>query len=154
MILNPGETSRDIDDLLELLMKMNPEMSVFSPFLILPDSEIDKQPQEFNLRITDQGYKMKVGEFYSLFSKSAGADRKIKIRYLIENHPRLMRLILKFLLRKTNYYRCNETGYGLADAAFEMLRLDAAVNQKTSIKSSRSNYHLIFEMAATGATSC
>jgi radical SAM superfamily enzyme YgiQ (UPF0313 family) len=153
MILNPGETSRDIDDLFELLMKMNPEMSVFSPFLILPDSQIDKQPQEFNLRITDPDYKMKVGEFYSMFSKSAGADRKVKIRHLVKNHPRLMRLVLKFLLRKTNYYRCIETGYGLADGAFEMLRLDAALNERTSIKSSRSNYHLIFEMAATGETS-
>ena len=96
---------------------------------------------------------MKAAEFYAKFSKSAGVDRKEKIRHLIGNHPRSMRFLLKLLLRKANYFRCIETGFGFVDGAFEMLRLDYALNRKTSIKVGKSNYHLLFEMAAAGEKS-
>jgi radical SAM superfamily enzyme YgiQ (UPF0313 family) len=148
MILNPGETSQDVDKLMALLSEMEPEMSVFSPFIVTPDSEIGRHPHKYGLRITDKDYKLKGAEFYAEFSKSAGADKKEKSRHLIENHPRTMRFLLKFLLKKADYFRCNETGFGLADAAFETLRLDSALNKRTRIKIGKSNYHLLFEMAA------
>ena len=152
MILNPGETSQDVDKLIDLLMEMNPEMTVFSPFTVMPDAEMGKHPDKYNLRITDPDYKLKAAELWAKFSKSAGVDKKEKIRHLIENHPQLMRFLLKFILRKADYFRCVETGYGLSDGAFEMLRIDAALNRRTNIKVGKSNYHLLFEMAATNKT--
>jgi radical SAM superfamily enzyme YgiQ (UPF0313 family) len=149
MILNPGETNQDVDALIDLLMEMDPEMSVFSPFTVMPDAEMGKHPDKYNLRITDPHYKLKAAELWARFSKSAGVDKKKKIRHLIENHPQLLRFFLKFMLRKADYFRCIETGLGLSDGAFEMLRLDAALNRKTNIKAGKSNYHLIFEMATT-----
>ncbi len=148
MVLNPGETSRDVDRLIDLLIEMNPEMTVFSPFHVLPDSEIGLNPGKFNVRLTDPDYKLKGAELYARFSKSAGVDKKERMRNLVENHPRLVRFLLKLMLRKADYFRCVETGLGLADGAFEMLRLDAALSRKTNIKIGKSNYHLMFEMAA------
>ena len=148
MILNPGETSQDVDVLIDLLIEMDPEMSVFSPFAVMPDAEMGMHPDKYNLRITDPNYKLKAAELWAKFSRSAGVDKKNKMRHLIENHPKFMRFLLKFMLRKADYFRCIETGLGLSDGAFEMLRLDAALSRKTSIKVGKSNYHLIFEMAA------
>jgi len=153
MILNPGETSQDVDKLIDLLIEMDPEMSVFGPFTVMPDSEIDRYPEKYNLLINDPDYKFKGAELYAKFSKSAGVDKKERIRNLIDNYPRLMRFIQKLLMRNANYFKCVETGFGLADGAFEMLRLDSALNRKTSIKVGKSNYHLMFEMAATGEIS-
>jgi radical SAM superfamily enzyme YgiQ (UPF0313 family) len=153
MILNPGETSQDVDRLIDLLIEMDPEMCVFGPFIVMPDTEIDRYPEKYNLRITDPNYKFKGAELYAKFSKNAGVEKKEKIRDRIENHPQLLRFIQKFLLRKVNYFRCVETGFGLADGAFEMLRLDSALNRRTNIKVGKSNYHLLFEMAATGEIS-
>ncbi len=149
MILNPGETSEDVDKLIDLLTEMDPEMCVFSPFTVVPDSEIDRYPKKYNLRITDKNYRMKGAELYAKFSKNAGVNKKEKRKHLIENHPRSTRFLLKFLLGKADYFRCIETGFGLADEAFEMLRLDSALSRKTSIKVGKSNYHLLFEMAAS-----
>ena len=149
IILNPGETSQDVDKLIDLLMEMNPEMTVFSPFIVIPDAEMGKHPDKYNLRITDPDYKLKAAELWAKFSKSASVDKKEKMRHLIENHPQLMRLFLKVILRKADYFRCVETGFGLSDGAFEMLRIDASLNRRTNIKAGKSNYHLLFEMAAT-----
>jgi radical SAM superfamily enzyme YgiQ (UPF0313 family) len=150
MVLNPGETSRDVDKLIELIAELEPAMTLFSPFTVLPDSEIGRNPKKFNLRILDPNYNLKGAELYSNFSQSAGADKKEKIRNMVQNHPRLMRFLLKLRLRKADYFRCLETGFGLSDGAFEMLRVDAALSRKTSIKVGKSNYHLLFEMAAAG----
>ncbi|GEM_PF-6259801 len=150
MVLNPGETSEDVDKLIDLMIEMSPEMAVFSPFAVLPDSEIGSNPQGFGLKITDPNYKMKSADLYARFSKSAGADKKKMIRELIEKNPRLMRFLVKAQLRNSNYFRCTETGFGLADEVFEMLRLDSALNRRTKIKVGKTNYHLLFEMAAAG----
>lgn len=150
MILNPGETSQDIDKLIDLMMEMDPEMGVFSPFTLMPDSEIDRNPKKYNLRINDPDYKLKGAELYAKVTKSAGVEKKEKIRHLVEKYPRLIRFLLKLLLRKADYFNCIETGFGLSDGAFEMLRLDSVLNRKTSIKVGKSNYHLLFELAATG----
>jgi radical SAM superfamily enzyme YgiQ (UPF0313 family) len=150
MVLNPGETSKDVDKLIDLLTELNPAMTVFSPFTVLPDSEIGRNPKKFKVRIVDPNYNLKGAELYSNFSNNAGVDSKEKIRRMIENHPKIMRLLLKIRLRKADYFRSLETGFGLADGAFEMLRLDSALNRNTNIKVGKSNYHLLFEMAATG----
>lgn len=150
MVLNPRETDRDVDKLIDLLVEMAPEMSVFGPFTLMPDSDMDRHPEKYALRITDPEYRLKGAELYARFAGSAGVDKKERIRRLIENHPRLVRFILKFMLRKANYFKCTETGFGVADGTFEMLRLDASLSRQTSIKVGKSNYHLVFEMAAAG----
>lgn len=148
MILNPGETSQDIDRLVDLLVEMDPEMCVFSPFIVMPDSEIDRYPDKYNLRIINPDYKLKAAELYAKFSKNVGVDKKKRLRHLIENHPKLMRFFQKILLSRINYFNCTETDFGLADGAFETLRLESILNRKTNIKVGKSNYHLLFEMAA------
>jgi radical SAM superfamily enzyme YgiQ (UPF0313 family) len=53
MILNPGETSQDVDRLIDLLKEMSPELAVFTPFILMPDSEMDRHPGKYKLRITE-----------------------------------------------------------------------------------------------------
>jgi hypothetical protein len=71
------------------------------------------------------------------------------MRHLVTKNPWLARFLLKILLRNADYFRCIETGFGLADGTFELLRLESALIRETNIEVGRSNYHLLFEMAAT-----
>ncbi|HEY93764.1 MAG TPA: B12-binding domain-containing radical SAM protein [Dehalococcoidia bacterium] len=148
MILNPGETRQDVDRLINLVTEMEPGMCVFSPFLLMPNSEMDKHPKEYNLRITDPNYKLKAAELYAKFSSNAGAEKKEKIGHMIEKYPRLMRFLLKLRMHKVNYFECIETGFGLSDGAFEMLRVESTLNRNTNIQVGKSHYHLLIEMAA------
>ncbi|MFC1946821.1 B12-binding domain-containing radical SAM protein [Chloroflexota bacterium] len=148
MILNPHETSKEVDKLIDLIIELKPAMCVFSPFTIMPDAEIALYPEKYGLKIIDHDYKLKAADLWAKFSNSAGADRKERIRKLILTHPRIMRFIIKLLLNQVNYFKSVDTGLGFADGAFEMLRVDSALSYKTNTKVGKTNYHLLFEMAA------
>lgn len=148
MLLNPGETPADIDRLIELLVEMDPKMVVFGPFSILPNSDMDISPEQYNLQIKDPDYNLKTAELYARFSKSAGQEKRARTARLLKKYPGLFRFLLKLQLSKANYFRNTETGMDFADGVFQMLRLDAALREKTSIEVGKSNYHMMFEAAA------
>ena len=148
MLLNPNETPADIDRLIDLLVELDPGMVVFGPFSILPNSEMDLAPERFNLQITDRDYRLKIPEVYARFSKSVGQEKRDRAARLLKKHPKLFRFLLRFQLSKANYFRSTSTGMDFADGVFQMLRLDAALRERTTIEVQKSNYHMIFESAA------
>jgi radical SAM superfamily enzyme YgiQ (UPF0313 family) len=148
MLLNPNETSEDIDRLIELLIEMDPGMVVFGPFSILPNSDMDISPERYNLQIKNPEYKLRTPELYARFSKSAGQKKRDRTAHLLEKHPGLFRVLIKLQLSKANYFRNTVTGMDFADGVFQMLRLDAELRKKTNIEVGKSNYHMMFEAAA------
>jgi len=148
MLLNPNETPADVDRLIELLVEMDPGMVVFGPFSILPNSDMDISPERYNLQIKDPDYKLRTPELYARFSKSIGQEKRDRTARLLKKHPSLLRFLLRLQLSKANYFRTTTTGMDFADGVFQMLRLDAALREKTNIEVSKSNYHMMFEAAA------
>ncbi|VGO16797.1 Hopanoid C-2 methylase [Pontiella desulfatans] len=152
MLLNPNETVADIDRLIELLVEMEPGMVVFGPFSLLPNSRMDQFPERYNLKLKDPDYKLKAPDVYARFANSAGMDKREQVDRLLKKAPWLLRLILKFKLADANYFRCTKTGLDFADGVFQMIRLDAALRERTNIEVGKSNYEMMYESAVRHKT--